>query len=604
VKNTTNARANAYLNTPTNATTSQPSIRERTGVSDPSSSITEPASQSSSLIPNSSLNQTPVQTSMAATNAKVASFKVPRSWESNAPKFTTEDPDDLLDFVDQVGEIIELADLKTDEEKKKLLTSYLPVRKRTLWRDLDNYANLTYDEFLKEVYKRYPEVKEEQEGTMEDLEKLCRKHQGIRLQDEGKLKRFGAEFDALYKKLSKKPAIILNKEACLKYLDTLDTSFATILRSSISARNLLKADINKAAGVQPPAAGANAVDHRKEDPILLKDLLDMAEQLATTGVAGTAWDGTDIPDKKKSSMFPSVKIEHRNERLEDLSEEVAGIRDSIMVIQKEAKASQAETRSAQAELLKAFQTHLKDPPPHRDLPPHRDNNQSQDVVNRFGSDRLYNRNSTNRAANCFYCDGSDHFSRECPVKIGHINKGWVVVEDGVQKLGDGNALPRGRGPTSQRVEEYYAKKPASQNWHSMVDEPYGNEPPDGHEMDAVWDEMRTLRTQLKQITHNKAGNSSAYAGQPQDRQSYRNTPVANQSYGPPGPQGYMGPQTIQPTYYAQAQVPVVQPVKIEDQHLSTEIARVLVNLINANGGSSDQYIVTRGGKETTPSQGF
>ncbi|KAJ7193984.1 hypothetical protein GGX14DRAFT_576836 [Mycena pura] len=310
---------------------------------------------------------------MSAANSKVASFRVPRAWDTNGPKFTTDDPDDLLDFVDQVGEIIELADIKDSDEKKKLLTSYLPVKKRTLWRNMENYANLSYDDFLKEVYKSYPELKEEKEGTRDDLEKLCRKHQGIRMQDEGKLKRFGAEFSSLYKKLSKKPAIILNKEA------------------SISARNLLKADIDKVAGVQPPAAGANVVDHRKEDPILLKDLLDMAEQLAATGTAGTIWDNSDVPDKKRSSMFPMVKVERHDEKLEGLSEEVAGIRDSIMVVQKEAKASQAEVRANQAELLKAFQMHLKDPPPHRDPPPHKEDNQSREVFNRFGAERMYGR---------------------------------------------------------------------------------------------------------------------------------------------------------------------------------------------------------------------
>ena len=374
VKNSTKARTEAYLNLNASAFT-QNTIEVNQGaipgtsrtieqqeVNAPSSQTIPTASPASSQTQTTSQNQTQAQTIMSATNPKVVSFKVPRSWEANGPKFTTEDPDDLLDFIDQVGEIIELADIKDDGEKKKLLTSYLPVKKRTLWRNMENYATLSYDEFLKQVYKSYPELKGETVGTIEDLDKLCRKHQGVRLQDEGKLKRFGAEFSLLYKKLSKQPAIILNKEACLKYLETLDSSFANILRSSISARNLLKADIEKAAGVQP-AAAANVVDHRKEDPILLKDLLDMAEQLATTGVAGTTWDGYDVPDKRRSSMFPAVKIERRDERLEGLSEEVAGIRDSIMVVQKEAKASQAEVRASHAELIKAFQMHLKDPPP-------------------------------------------------------------------------------------------------------------------------------------------------------------------------------------------------------------------------------------------------
>ena len=126
-----------------------------------------------------------------AANQRVASFKVPRSWEANAPKYLTDDADELLNFIDQVGEIIELAEIRTDAEKKKLLTSYLPVKKRNMWRDMENYANGSYDEFLKELYKSYPEIKQEKEGTLGDLERLCRSNHGICLQDEGKLRRFG-----------------------------------------------------------------------------------------------------------------------------------------------------------------------------------------------------------------------------------------------------------------------------------------------------------------------------------------------------------------------------------------------------------------------------
>ena len=185
VKNSTKARTEAYLNLNASAFT-QNTIEVNQGaipgtsrtieqqeVNAPSSQTIPTASPASSQTQTTSQNQTQAQTIMSATNPKVVSFKVPRSWEANGPKFTTEDPDDLLDFIDQVGEIIELADIKDDGEKKKLLTSYLPVKKRTLWRNMENYATLSYDEFLKQVYKSYPELKEETVGTIEDLDKLC-----------------------------------------------------------------------------------------------------------------------------------------------------------------------------------------------------------------------------------------------------------------------------------------------------------------------------------------------------------------------------------------------------------------------------------------------
>ncbi|KAJ7491699.1 hypothetical protein B0H11DRAFT_2397669 [Mycena galericulata] len=83
----------------------------------------------------------PDTSTMAGVNAQapagtgVASFKVPRPWESNVPKFTTEDKEDLQDFMEQVDDIIGLGQITDDDEKKRLLTSYLPAKKREIIRE-------------------------------------------------------------------------------------------------------------------------------------------------------------------------------------------------------------------------------------------------------------------------------------------------------------------------------------------------------------------------------------------------------------------------------------------------------------------------------------
>ncbi|KAJ7088179.1 hypothetical protein C8R44DRAFT_649685, partial [Mycena epipterygia] len=149
-----------------------------------------------------------INAAVAPAGNGVASFKVPRPWESNVPKFTTEDKDDLRDFIEQVDDIIALAQITDDEEKKRLLTSYLPAKKRETWRELTEYAaGTSYTGFKKAVLKVYPEVQEDLDGTLEELEELCAENRNIRRTDEGKLTRFGMRFRALVKKLSKAPAI-------------------------------------------------------------------------------------------------------------------------------------------------------------------------------------------------------------------------------------------------------------------------------------------------------------------------------------------------------------------------------------------------------------
>ncbi|KAJ7814558.1 hypothetical protein B0H13DRAFT_1924767 [Mycena leptocephala] len=383
----------------------------------------------------------------------VASFKVPRPWESNVPKFTTEDKEDLQDFIEQVNDIITLAQITDEEEMKRLLTSYLPAKKREIWRALPEYAaGTSFVDFKKAVLKAYPELKEDLDGTLEEFEKLCAENKSIKRGEEGRLKRFGMRYRALVKKLSQPPAIILNKEACRRYLDALERGFAETLRMAINTRNLIKEDLLQLGGNAPvPAAQIHAE---------------------------TTWGEDDEPEYKRSDRFSTVKIERRDARIDELGRELSGLQDALIVAQKQSKA-------AHEELLKAFQNS-------KSTSPAREDNEQRDIGTRngppatYGPDRQYNRGYGNpmQRSGCYYCDGQDHFSKECTVKAAHIHKGWIVVEDGQQKLADGGFIPRGKGPAAVRVEEYWQRKSTMGqhfNESSMVDE------------------VRTLRVKLNQV---------------------------------------------------------------------------------------------------------
>lgn len=168
---------------------------------------------------------------------RAPAFRVPFAWDKNAPSFDTEDADDLMTFVDHIGQIFGLANVTNDQEKKRRLTDYLSVKKKEIWRSLASYKRGTYERFLEDVYKIYPEVKSSKIGSLDALVKLCKSYKGIEMTEEGTLKRFGAEFYSLVKKLMKgKAAITTNSEACRRYLDTLETSFAAALRMMVSSK--------------------------------------------------------------------------------------------------------------------------------------------------------------------------------------------------------------------------------------------------------------------------------------------------------------------------------------------------------------------------------
>jgi hypothetical protein len=98
---------------------------------------------------------------------------------------------------------------------------------------------------------------------------------------------------------------------------------------------------------------------------------------------------------------------------------------------------------------------------------------------------------------CNYCDGQDHYSKEYTIKAAHIHKGWIVVEDGQQRLADGNYIPRGKGAPALCVEEYWQKKGVS-GQHMLAESFYGAA---DNEIDALRDEIRTLRVKMNQVTN-------------------------------------------------------------------------------------------------------
>jgi hypothetical protein len=109
---------------------------------------------------------------------------------------------------------------------------------------------MLYADFKKAILKAYPEVQENREGTLEKLEILCAEYRNIQRSEEGWLTRFGVKFHELVNKLSKAPAIILNKEVCKCYLNALERGFAESLRMAINTRNLIKEDLQQ-AGANP-----------------------------------------------------------------------------------------------------------------------------------------------------------------------------------------------------------------------------------------------------------------------------------------------------------------------------------------------------------------
>ncbi|KAJ7863281.1 hypothetical protein B0H14DRAFT_2574926 [Mycena olivaceomarginata] len=282
----------------------------------------------------------------------------------------------------------------------------------------------------------------------------------------------------------------------LRYLDALERGFAETLRMATNTRNLIKEDLLQAGGNAPP-------------------------------------------------------IERRDAQLEEVGGELFGLRNMLAVTQKQSKATHEE-------LLKVFQN-ARSPAPTQGESEQRDSGIRSGPQTAYSTDHQFNRGYGGQVQRngCYYCDGQDHYSKKCSVKVAHINKGWLVVEDGQQKLSDGNYIPRGRGSAAARVEEYRQKTSTiGQHLNEMF---YGR--PAEDEFDVLRDEIRTLRVKLNQVA---SGGPSMF--QP------THAPVMQL-------QAQVNPYTNQA-----APVP---PVNME------ELGRTVFNMMRASNYMQDQYIQTR-----------
>ncbi|KAJ7191647.1 hypothetical protein GGX14DRAFT_407028 [Mycena pura] len=89
-------------------------------------------------------------------------------------------------------------------------------------------------------------------------------------------------------------------------------------------------------------------------------------------------------------------------------------------------------------------------------------------------------------------------SMDCWVKATHMQRGWLGVRAGKQVLGDGNSLPKGRGPPAPRVEMYWTTRRATGECNAAQADVFHHQRMIG-EIEELREELRTLRMEIEQL---------------------------------------------------------------------------------------------------------
>ncbi|CAK5266443.1 unnamed protein product [Mycena citricolor] len=257
-------------------------------------------------------------------------FKIPQPWDTSRPILDEKDPLSIEAYLRHCAQIVEDGGITDVKQAKSMYIRYLPSRQvMDVWEGLDTYSDdtKTVAEFEAEILKGYPEVSKRKTGTMADLDRLCRENRGIKITDEGDLKRFGLQMYSHYKRLSVPPAIITNKVACERYMRTLDSEFSTVLRNALATSQVFNKRYQTRAGIanaNVPATGVN----RQDDPIQLKELMTMAEEMASTL---SNEDEIPIIARPPKVRFDYETSPPNHAKVEELENSISNLKDSFLL---------------------------------------------------------------------------------------------------------------------------------------------------------------------------------------------------------------------------------------------------------------------------------
>jgi hypothetical protein len=448
------------------------------------------------------------------TSTGTGTFKLPQAWDTNKPKFNGEDPEDLVKFLSQVGEIIEQAKFTTDVQKKQTLLRYLDsVSTKDEWKSLASWTSGTYEEFIDEIQLMYPEIQDISSGSIERLKAVCARFQDLKISDLGKIKRFGIAFMVEAKKLEKPPIALLNGTQVELYLASFNPEFREEIQKVIRSTEVIL-DETKTAPAPAVVGVAKGVD-RRDSSVPITRVISIAESMARHHTpSNTVLIGsyTSVSDEEVSRgtlpKYDPVIAKMKQEMDAGFSK----IENELM----QSKDREVIREKKTDTMIRMLQQNLRGAAPHQDVPEtgqsHSQNDERQQQGQRPQRQNEGNwQGRTQMGGDCHYCLLPGHYIADCPHKAVHLDLGKLIVQNGRIKMGDGTYIPREPSNKSQRqkVDEHYDRKAQG----APIQSNYNSQPQNGgilhlpipesdsqfnhieYSYDTTMDEMRSLKAQ-------------------------------------------------------------------------------------------------------------
>ena len=131
----------------------------------------------------------------------------------------------LRNFLRIMEQLFQTAQITEDQKKLDWITGYVDADIHDQWTSFEEYEAGSWNRFLERLKTEYPELTTEEQGSMDNLRKLCRENAGINLLEKERLMSFKRRFMYIAQKCLRLLAVTGNRELVELFVKTLDSAF-------------------------------------------------------------------------------------------------------------------------------------------------------------------------------------------------------------------------------------------------------------------------------------------------------------------------------------------------------------------------------------------
>jgi len=332
----------------------------------------------------------------------------------------------LRTYIRLVERMLAATEITDEQQKLRWLTEYVDPDINDQWTSFEEYIRGNWDGFMGRLKSEYPEITTEEQGSMDQLRRLCQETPEIGLAEEECLLDFKQKFFFIAQKCLKLLAIIENRELVEYFVRCLDVNFREALNSRLSLQGHLRVD----------ALGRSRV----EDPYALEQVIQKAVDLVSSKTIARALQHSAMPGVSTGKVDPDSRVpvlftKQETTRKVELSPDLESLQMDMNVLktmyEKQEKGREKHEKHIQS-LIESVCASVNRSGYQREFPPPQNQN-------RYGGPS--GAAAPRPSRKCYYCFRTDHLFLNCMVKNEDEQKGLILVDSFTVRFANGDPIP-------------------------------------------------------------------------------------------------------------------------------------------------------------------